>query len=150
MTSIAAVLAVAVAAAPPTIGFDEFAGVNENGAVYRLSLPYLNPDHVPLAPDEFFHVVGRDDLAQQYVSRQHTRAALVIGGVVSILAGSLGGAFAAAHEDAAGSVTYTVGGTTLGIGLILGGALMNADVVDAQAMHAMANAYNARFTSVAR
>jgi hypothetical protein len=72
------------------LSFEELGAVDlHTGTVYRLTEPYQGKYKNPIAPEAFYRLVGREDLAQEYQDRQLKRALLVGGGIASIFAGSI-------------------------------------------------------------
>jgi hypothetical protein len=148
------------------LSFDDFRAVDlHTGTFYRLTEPYQGKYKEPVAP-EAFYLVGREDLAQQYQSREQTRTLLRIAGAATFLAGTVAAvvvAFgprpscsasspnfaqcaAAVQDDAESRAIPSL--ALFGIGAILGGSLyggglqMDPEPVDVTARRELADHYN--------
>ena len=151
------------------IGFDELAAIDpETGVLYRVTEPYEGKYKKPLAAADFYRRVGRDDLAQEYVSRAARRNTLIAAGAIVALATVTAGiviavenqpgpcpqssfaafsACASAQSDQARSALLTatlvgVSGALIGGTLVLAGALTNPHPVDPSRMRELADRYN--------
>ena len=152
------------------IWFEQFNAIDpKTGTLYEATLAYEGKYRKPLAGADFYRRVGREDLAQQYVSREERRQALMVSGSLIALGSlvatfiiaangasaapcDLGPSFAqcvSAHSADARSSVATAAAVGIGGGLI-GGALMLAGAgthphpVDAAQMRELADAYNQR------
>ena len=149
------------------LSFDDFGAIDlRTGKFYRLTEPYQGKYKDPITPEAFYRLVGREDLAQQYQSREQTRTLLRIAGAATFLAGTVAAlvvAFgsrtscsasdpnfaqcaAAAQDDAQSRAIPSL--ALFGIGAILGGSLyggglqMNPEPVDVGARRELADHYN--------
>jgi hypothetical protein len=151
------------------IGFDEL-GVFDphSGALYKLTLPYQGKERKPLTEPEFYRLIGREDLADEYGARDARRKMLIGAGALVALGAVAAGAiigiqsqpglctdadFAAfnacvsrhsdeAHSGMVTGVAVAAGGLLVGGALVLAGALTNPHPLDAVQMRALADGYN--------
>ena len=153
------------------IWFEQFGAIDpRTGRVYEATMAYEGKYRKLLEGAEFYRRVGREDLAQQYVSREERRQALMAtGGVIAL--GSLVATFmiaanrasadpcdvrspgfaqcVAAHSaDSRSSVATAaavgIGGGLVGGALLLAGAGTNPHPVDVAQMRELADGYNQR------
>jgi hypothetical protein len=153
------------------IGFNEYGVVDpDTRAFRRITEPYEGKYKKPIEGADFYRLVGRDDLAQEYTSRLERRNALMITGcaiaftavvATSIMAvNSLSNAScdmsgsssafaqcASAQSAAARSGVITaavvgLGGLLVGGGFYLSGAATNPNPVDDSRMRELADQYN--------
>ena len=64
------------------LSFDGWVAVTSGGGVVSWSTPYQGIPGVEISHEEFFHAVGRADLAESYNTRMTTRLSLILGGIV--------------------------------------------------------------------
>ena len=153
------------------IGFDDYGAIDpRTGVLHKVTEPYEGKYKKPLEPAEFYRLVGRDDLAQEYVSRDTRRKTLIGAGAVVALGSlvaarvvaldsqpapcrvgdfSTFSACASRQSDQARSGVITaaaigVGGGLVSAALIFAGVLTNPNPVDAVQMRALADRYNSR------
>jgi hypothetical protein len=151
------------------IGFDDYGVVDpDTGAFRKVTELYEGKYKKPLAAPDFYRLVGRDDLAQEYLRRNARRnllmgagAVVALGSVAVSAAIAFGGqpgpctpgdfaafsACASRSSDQARSADMTAavvgaGGVVLGGVLLLAGAATNPNPVDLVQMRAMADQYN--------
>src|SRR3954468_4564124 len=71
------------------IGFDDYAAIDpETGVLHKFAEPYEGRYKKPLAAPDFYRLVGREDLAQEYVSRE-TRQRFLMGAAAIVALGSV-------------------------------------------------------------
>lgn len=154
------------------IGFDELGAFDpRTGVIYKVTDAYEGKYKKPLAPAEFYQIVGREDLAQEFTARESRRTALMVTGAVIglgslaatvvIVTNAMSGQdcnpanFATFSQCAAdnssrartGVLTAAavgIGGLLLGGVFVLSGASINPNPVDASQMRELADGYNQR------
>jgi hypothetical protein len=152
------------------IGFDDFGVVDpDTGAFHTVTQLYEGKYKKPLAAPEFYRLVGREDLAQEYARRDTRRNALMGAGLVVLLgtavassAVALGGQpdpcptgfdFAAfnacvsrqsddGHSRMVTAAAIGVGGAIFGAVLFIAGLTTNPNPVDLVQMRMLADQYN--------
>jgi hypothetical protein len=63
------------------VGFDEVTGLTHHGTLLSFTTPYQGKYRRPLPDDEFYRVIGRDDLVAAYQSNRSKRTAIIAAGV---------------------------------------------------------------------
>ncbi len=134
-----------------SIHFDEMAVIsgNQYGVSTSLtSVPRRGEMNEVLETEDFFRLVGRDDLAEHFVHRRHVGKVVSIAGVAAIVAGTII-TVSGIGSDSAGQSSALIGGLVLtgagSIGLSVGILVYaSANRVSANEAKSMASEYNAR------
>ena len=148
------------------LGIEEFSGVTDDGGTYSYAVPTLGKYHEPLASDDFYRRVGREDLAAQYDAANRVRVGVIASSVVVTL-GSLAVGMVYAFQSAPScnpaasnfmgcldaqsdfeathvrdGVLLSVGGSLVGTGLMLAGLLDDPEPVSLAQRRELADEHN--------
>jgi len=148
---------------------DLYSGDDDGTSSYTLQ-PYVGKYHQLLDPDQFYEMVGRQDLADSYRFGEHLRTGLLVGSVVVWLGGgALGVAQMASGSNASqcagmmvgadacmqqadqdqsnhirDGVLLEVGAAVVGSGLLVAGLVYDPNPAPASQMRQLADEYNTR------
>lgn len=144
------------------IGFDDWAVMSHHG-LYRWTEPYQGKYRKPLAGADFYRVIGREDLLQQYQENEKKRTTvqivgLVVGVPVMALATrshqdcpdffanpSASQACEQSNADADGRAFLLAGvGVAAGLGIVAASFSIALHPVDASEARRLGDEYNAR------
>ncbi|MFO0575747.1 MAG: caspase family protein [Polyangia bacterium] len=138
--------------APPGLAPDGELRVDPFGQSFAV---FRGPARTPISQPAFFRLLARPDLLDRLEARSSRRRGLLLAGGVSLALGAIlavAGAAKAVDADLKAGLSGTAQGLlagaglagALGLGLLIGGAMLRPDPVSAEEAQALAEAHNAR------